>query len=725
MSDPPAPPRPKGVPPPPPGGGKGIPGAPPPPPMKGPPMLAGGPPPPPSAPPPPAPPKATPPAPPPAPPSTPAPPKEAPAPPPAPPPAAPPGGPASPKGAPPPPPSGAKVPPPAPPPPMLKDKAPPPPPPSSAPVKTLPPPTPPTVDAPKAPAPPPAPAPPAVKAPPPAPPAAAKEVAPPPVAPAKEVTPPPAPAPPPTPPPAVKAAPPTPAPAPAPAPPAKEVPAPPAPTPAPPPVQAPLPPTAVKSTSLPPTAPPAVQPTPTPISLPVPSSTPNLFTTGSVGGIFSLSTDESNGRSVIRASEDAAWETLHNMHTIQFSYLQGQWAAMRKYGKRPPSDDLSSSGMYHDSPWRGGIMTASSPHNNRGGVGGNAATVTAITATIRQELESEFQRKMEVERLRMEHALRQAEATANRREQEARETEAQVRQLWEKHMQALKAQLEAEAQAQAQWAKKAREDVGIRYGVLLKDLETQERQDREVIIGFEMQQYQGLWHQSEDSKRIVRDRIELKRAAVIAQQEAAKKKQFGTASSSSSSSGVSLWLESNGLGQYSNVFAENDVSLDTLPLLTAEDLTAMGIIAIGAKRKLLHEISKLNVDNNNSTTRGSPARGNTSGGSGNVIDLPLTLQIDHWIQQQRQKAKEEDFALTSQYMSLLDRAGVSNNREGWQNAWRKACHLDLELLSMWIRSGQERMLFNNGGGGGGDEELPVSSHRLQVISHLERTIPMF
>ncbi len=46
------------------------------------------------------------------------------------------------------------------------------------------------------------------------------------------------------------------------------------------------------------------------------------------------------------------------------------------------------------------------------------------------------------------------------------------------------------------------------------------------------------------------------------------------------------WLDSLGLGQYKDVFARNDVTLDVLPQLTEEDLKALGL-SLGHRRKVL------------------------------------------------------------------------------------------------------------------------------------------
>ncbi|KAL3699261.1 hypothetical protein R1sor_017283 [Riccia sorocarpa] len=59
-------------------------------------------------------------------------------------------------------------------------------------------------------------------------------------------------------------------------------------------------------------------------------------------------------------------------------------------------------------------------------------------------------------------------------------------------------------------------------------------------------------------------------------------------------SGVRGWLSSLGLDKYVDLFEENEVDNDVLPLLTFDDLKEMGIIAVGARRKMFAAIQELN-----------------------------------------------------------------------------------------------------------------------------------
>lgn len=56
---------------------------------------------------------------------------------------------------------------------------------------------------------------------------------------------------------------------------------------------------------------------------------------------------------------------------------------------------------------------------------------------------------------------------------------------------------------------------------------------------------------------------------------------------------IEAWLVDLGLGKYAPVFRDNDVDLEVLSKLNAEDLTALGVTSIGHRRKLLSAIASL------------------------------------------------------------------------------------------------------------------------------------
>src|SRR5271155_5321306 len=56
---------------------------------------------------------------------------------------------------------------------------------------------------------------------------------------------------------------------------------------------------------------------------------------------------------------------------------------------------------------------------------------------------------------------------------------------------------------------------------------------------------------------------------------------------------VKSWLQQLGLAQYEPAFRDNEVDGDVLPALTADDLIAIGVTAVGHRRKLLSAIAAL------------------------------------------------------------------------------------------------------------------------------------
>ena len=55
---------------------------------------------------------------------------------------------------------------------------------------------------------------------------------------------------------------------------------------------------------------------------------------------------------------------------------------------------------------------------------------------------------------------------------------------------------------------------------------------------------------------------------------------------------ITAWLTSLGLGRYAAAFRANDIDVDVLPELTAEDLKDLGVTSIGHRRKLLASIAR-------------------------------------------------------------------------------------------------------------------------------------
>ena len=56
---------------------------------------------------------------------------------------------------------------------------------------------------------------------------------------------------------------------------------------------------------------------------------------------------------------------------------------------------------------------------------------------------------------------------------------------------------------------------------------------------------------------------------------------------------IEAWLKRLGLERYAEAFAKNDIDAETLPQLTANDLTDLGIVSVGHRRKILNAIQQL------------------------------------------------------------------------------------------------------------------------------------
>jgi SAM domain (Sterile alpha motif) len=56
---------------------------------------------------------------------------------------------------------------------------------------------------------------------------------------------------------------------------------------------------------------------------------------------------------------------------------------------------------------------------------------------------------------------------------------------------------------------------------------------------------------------------------------------------------VGAWLSGLGLGQYEQVFRDNNIDADLLPTLTMDDLHALGVVSLGHRKRLLSAIALL------------------------------------------------------------------------------------------------------------------------------------
>src|SRR3954468_6259943 len=70
---------------------------------------------------------------------------------------------------------------------------------------------------------------------------------------------------------------------------------------------------------------------------------------------------------------------------------------------------------------------------------------------------------------------------------------------------------------------------------------------------------------------------------------------------------VADWLRALGLQRYEAAFRANDVNVEVLPTLTADDLKELGITSIGHRRRILGAIAKLLQDDSTSLPAAKPS----------------------------------------------------------------------------------------------------------------------
>jgi hypothetical protein len=59
---------------------------------------------------------------------------------------------------------------------------------------------------------------------------------------------------------------------------------------------------------------------------------------------------------------------------------------------------------------------------------------------------------------------------------------------------------------------------------------------------------------------------------------------------------IAAWLNRLGLQQYEQAFRDNDIDVEVLPALTADDLISIGVTSVGHRRKLLAAVAALGTD---------------------------------------------------------------------------------------------------------------------------------
>src|SRR5438105_12862544 len=75
---------------------------------------------------------------------------------------------------------------------------------------------------------------------------------------------------------------------------------------------------------------------------------------------------------------------------------------------------------------------------------------------------------------------------------------------------------------------------------------------------------------------------------------------------------IAEWLRSLGLERYEQAFRDNEIDGQVLPKLTADDLTGLGVVLIGHRRKLLEAIADLRASAESAESDGAPTPNLTS-----------------------------------------------------------------------------------------------------------------
>ena len=90
---------------------------------------------------------------------------------------------------------------------------------------------------------------------------------------------------------------------------------------------------------------------------------------------------------------------------------------------------------------------------------------------------------------------------------------------------------------------------------------------------------------------------------------------------------ISAWLRGLGLERYELAFRENAIDEASLPKLTAEDLTDLGVTAVGHRRILLDAITALRAEPSDDTTKHSVAPDRTGGKAPEAERRQLTIMF--------------------------------------------------------------------------------------------------
>lgn len=91
---------------------------------------------------------------------------------------------------------------------------------------------------------------------------------------------------------------------------------------------------------------------------------------------------------------------------------------------------------------------------------------------------------------------------------------------------------------------------------------------------------------------------------------------------------VAGWLRSLGLGQYEEAFRDNDIDVEVLPHLTADDLVSIGVTSVGHRRRLLSAAAALASASQRTAEDAAPATARPAGAERRQLTVMFCDLVD-------------------------------------------------------------------------------------------------
>jgi len=227
--------------------------------------------------------------------------------------------------------------------------------------------------------------------------------------------------------------------------------------------------------------------------------------------------------------------------------------------------------------------------------------------------------------------------------------------------------MQEERQEQQAWLQRSRDETHYRHGSWLRDCVAQETTDRDVVSSMESQQYSFIMQQRAYEVREVREGMERRRLA----EEVLEKRANDILLPKGGDAEVRGWLETLGLSHYAEAFEAAEVTLATIPSLTAADLTTIGVHTVGARCRILSASRSLK-NSASATVADIPPRGRDT-------EAPTSPYPS---MDTKESLGKEDYELTARYMTLSEGLHTEKKMQ-WAAAWRKASALDLQT-QVWL-----------------------------------------